>query len=187
MTVFLETPRLLLREFTEDDAESLFALDSDPDVMRFVGPYALDDAEAYRERILSVYRPYYDRNDGYGYRAAMEKAGGAFVGWFILRPALDYRFAAEAGFRLGEAELGYRLRKTAWGKGYATEGARALVHKAFSETDAACVVSTALIGNVASTRVMEKAGLKKVGEFRIPGFDQSAVKYALPKDRWKAE
>jgi RimJ/RimL family protein N-acetyltransferase len=179
MKVVLATERLILREFTEDDADDLFALDSDPDVVRYVGPYQLADPEAYRQRIRTAFLPYYTRYQGYGFWAAVEKAGGSFLGWFCLRPALDYRFAAEAGHRPGDVELGYRLRKSAWGKGYATEGSRALVHRAFTETDAVCVVSTALVANVASTRVMEKAGLKRVGEFALPGYEQPAVKYAL--------
>ena len=181
MKIFLETPRLILREFTEDDADHLFALDSDPEVMRFIGPYAYPDADAYRERIRTVYIPYYGRTQGYGYWAAIEKTGGAFLGWFLLRPALDSRTAAEVAFRLTDIELGYRLRKVAWGRGYATEGARAVVRKACTELDAACVVAVALTGNVASTRVMEKAGLKRVGEFPLAGYDMPAVKYALDR------
>ena len=187
MKPYLETPRLVLREFTEDDAADLFALDADPEVMRYIGPYRLADVEAYRERILSVYRPSYDRNDGCGAFAAVEKTGGAFLGWFVLRPALHYRFAREAGFQSGQLELGYRLRRAAWGKGYATEGARALVRKAFTELEAPCVVAAALAENRASTRVMEKAGLRYAGEFRLPGFDSPAVKYALNREDYDPE
>ncbi|MEW2260641.1 GNAT family N-acetyltransferase [Streptomyces sp. NPDC047869] len=57
--------------------------------------------------------------------AAHEKDGGAFIGWFCLRP--------ESQGPLDEVELGYRLRQAAWGKGYATEGSRALLGKAFTE------------------------------------------------------
>src|SRR5258708_1049775 len=143
MRVFLETERLLLREFTEGDADALFALDSDLDVMRYVGPYQLPDVEAYRRHIATKFLPYYSQGEGFGFWAAVEKVGGAFLGWFVLRPALDYRFAAEAGYRPGDVDLGYRLRKAAWGRGYATEGSRALVRKAFTELRAESVVATA--------------------------------------------
>ena len=181
MKIRLETPRLILREFTEADAGELFALDSDPEVMRYIGPYQLADVEAYRTLIRTNTIAYYARHPGYGVWATVEKAGGAFLGWFLLRPALDYRFATEAGFRAGDVELGYRFRRAAWGKGYATEGARALVREAFTALGAACVVAAALVGNRASTRVMEKAGLRRAAEFRIPGYDEPAVKYALEK------
>src|SRR6516164_3789788 len=116
MKVFLETERLLLREFTEDDADNLFALDSDPDVMRHIGPYQLASPEAYRQQIRTKLLPYYVKYEGYGSWAVIEKANGAFIGWFHLRPALDYRFAAEAGYQAGDFDLGYRFHKIAWGK-----------------------------------------------------------------------
>ena len=184
MKIRLETPRLVLREFTEGDAAELFALDSDPEVMRYIGPYQLPDVEAYRSRIRTLNIPYYMEHPGYGVWAALEKSGGAFLGWFLLRPALGYRFAAEAGFRATDVELGYRFLRAAWGKGYATEGSRALVHEAFTCLNAACVVATALVGNRASTRVMEKAGLRRVAEFRLPDYDEPAVKYALERDQY---
>jgi RimJ/RimL family protein N-acetyltransferase len=185
MKVFLETDRLILRPFTEDDADHLFALDSDAAVMRYIGSHRLADSEAYRQHIRTTLLGYYAKYEGYGYWAVIEKASGAFLGWFHLRPALDYRYAAEAGYRPGDVDLGYRFRQSAWGKGYATEGARALVHKAFAELDAVCVVASAQVSNVASTRVLEKAGLKRVAEFALPGFDQPAVKYAVCRKDWE--
>src|SRR5262245_43020973 len=161
MTIYLETQRLVLREFTEDDAALLLELDSDPEVMRYIGPYGLPDVDAYRERIRTVYQGYYARGEGHGLWAALAKPGREFIGWFCLRPAVDYKFAAEAEFGPGELELGYRLRRAAWGQGYATEASRALVRKALAELGADRVVACALAGNRASIRVMEKAGLKK--------------------------
>jgi RimJ/RimL family protein N-acetyltransferase len=184
MKVFLETQRLILRQFTEDDADLLFELDSDPDVMRYIGP-PLADVVAYRQQIREKYRAYYERYPGYGIWAAIEKATGDFLGWFTLRPALDHRFAAQLDFRPEEIELGYRLRKPAWGKGYATEGSRILVDKAFTELGTVWVVATALVENVASTHVMEKVGLKKVGMAALPGYDIPAVKYVLSKEEYE--
>jgi RimJ/RimL family protein N-acetyltransferase len=184
MQIYLETERLILRQFTEDDADHLLALDSDPEVLRYLGTQPLANREAYRQLIRTLFLSSYAQGAGYGFWAAIEKASGTFLGWFHLRPALEYRFAAEAGYRPGEADLGYRLCKSAWGKGYATEAARALVHKALVQRGATCVVATALVSNGASIRVLEKAGLKRVRQFALPGFDQPAVKYALCKEQF---
>jgi len=111
--VFLETPRLIIRRFTEADAESMFAMDQDPDVMRFIGLYGLPDVEAYRTRIRDGYIVDYVANNGYGFWVAAEKDGAPFIGWFHLRPAMQYRFAVEAGYQPGEFDLGYRFVKSA--------------------------------------------------------------------------
>src|SRR5262249_31701097 len=159
--VYLETERLILREFTEDDADLLFALDSDPAVMRYIRPhqaadpkaYRLANPAAYRQHIRTTHFGHHAQGKGHGLWAGIEKASGDFIGWFHLRPALDYKFAAEAGYRAGDLDLGYRLRQAAWGKGYATEAAQALVRRAFAELGAERVVATALAANTASTRV----------------------------------
>jgi RimJ/RimL family protein N-acetyltransferase len=181
MVIHLETPRLILRRFTEADAADLFALDSDPEVMRWIGPRQVADVEGSRQMIAEHFVPYYAKNPGYGFWATQLRSSGEFLGWFHLRPALDYRFAKEAGYQAGEVDLGYRLRRAAWSQGYATEGSLALVHKAFTEQRPTAVVSCALVGNVASTRVMEKVGLKRVGLFSLPGYDMPLVKYTLAR------
>src|SRR5205823_6635185 len=117
MKIHLATERLILRQFTADDADHLVALDSDPEVLRYVGTPAAIDREAYRQLIRTTFLSYYVKYEAYGYWAVIEKASGAFLGWFHLRPALDYRYAVAAGYRPGEVDLGYRLRQSAWGKG----------------------------------------------------------------------
>lgn len=185
MATICETERLVLRPFTLEDAERLCELDSDPEVLRYIGPYGHSSPEPYRERIATVYRDYDDRFRALGYWAAIERGSGAFLGWVCLRPALDYRFAAEAQFTADDAELGYRLRRSAWGKGYATEASRRIVARGFEEESIACVVSSALRDNRASWRVMEKVGLRFVREFEIPGYACPAVKYALSRSEWR--
>jgi len=125
MRVFLETERLVLRQFTEDDVDLLVELDGDPDVMHFVTggrPTPRDEIET---EVLPAFLDYYERSDGYGFWAAIEKSSGRFLGWFHFRPAQDAP--------PNEVELGYRLHKAAWGNGYATEGSRALIDKGFAE------------------------------------------------------
>ena len=120
---------------------------------------------------------YYNRFPSFGFWAAIEKSTGEFVGWFHLRPP-------KRG-RPDEAELGYRLRRSAWGKGYATEGSRALIRKAFTELDVKRVVAFTMAVNLASRRVMEKAGLVHVRTFNetwpdpIPGTEHGEVEYEL--------
>ncbi len=155
MQVFLETDRLVLWQFTMADAGNLESLDADPGVMRFVTGGIPTSREEIQAEVLPAFLGYYQRYEGYGFWAAIEKATGDFLGWFHFRPRPD---AAP-----GEVELGYRLRKSAWGKGYATEGSRALIRKGFTESGVQRVTAEAMAVNQASRRVMEKAGLKLVG------------------------
>ena len=185
MDVFLETERLVLRRFTSADADNLVSLDADPDVMRFVtGGIPTSRAEIQNE-VLPAFLAYYQRYEGYGFWAAIEKATGEFLGWFHFRPRQDSP--------PGQVELGYRLRKSAWGKGYATEGSRALIRKGFTEHGVQRVVAGAMAVNLASRRVMEKAGLKLVRTFHEPwpypidGDQFGEVEYALDKTGWQQD
>ena len=183
MQVFLETQRLVLRRFTAADVDNLVSLDADPDVMHFISggiPTARDEVE---NEILPEFLGYYERFEGYGFWAAIEKATGEFLGWFHFRPR------EEAG--PGEAELGYRLRRSAWGKGYATEGSRALISKGFTDFGVQRVVAETMVVHAASRRVMEKAGLTLVRTFHQPwphpieGDQFGDVEYALDKADWQ--
>jgi RimJ/RimL family protein N-acetyltransferase len=183
MRVFLETERLVLRRFTEGDVEHLVALDGDPDVMRYVTGGVSTPRDVIRDDFLPAFLRYYERFAGYGFWAAIEKGSGDFLGWFHFRPV--------AGGAADEAELGYRLRKSAWGKGYGTEGARALIRKGFTEFGVRRVVASTMAVNLASRRVMEKAGLTLVRIFhqpwpyRIAGEEHGDVEYALRKADWE--
>jgi [ribosomal protein S5]-alanine N-acetyltransferase len=183
--IILETDRLTLRRFTDTDADGrlLFELDSDPEVMRFIGPFRLPNVEAYRERIRTVWLPQCAAHPARGVWAMHEKATGEFCGWMFMRPATVYKFAAEAGWtRATDMELGYRLRRTAWGRGFATEAATELVRITLADPTATCIVSAALVPNRGSTRVMEKAGLRRIREFTIPGYADPLVMYAACRE-----
>ena len=86
MEIFLETARLLLRRFTEDDVDNLAELDSDPDVMRFINGGRSTPREEIESDVLPGFLGYYERFSGYGFWAAVEKSSGRFVGWFHFRP-----------------------------------------------------------------------------------------------------
>ena len=182
MQIFLETERLVLRRFTEADAEDLFDLDGDPEVMRFVTGGEPTPRDVIRNETLPRFLRAYERFEGFAVWAAIERSTGEFVGWFEFYPRKD----ADPE----EVELGYRLRRSAWGKGYATEGSRALIRKGFTELSVRRVVAETMAVNAASRRVMEKAGLRYVRTFhqewpwRIEGEEHGDVEYALTKADW---
>jgi RimJ/RimL family protein N-acetyltransferase len=183
MTILLETGRLVLREFTgaDTDVDDLFGLNSDPDVMRFLSGGTPTPRDEVRDRIIPFFLSFYAQDDGLGFWAAHTRTDGEFLGWFHLRPDKD-----------GAADLGYRLRKTAWNQGYATEGSRALIDRCFTTLHLPRVVAHTMAVNVGSRRVMEKCGLRLVATHTpdylpdIPGAEQGEVEYALTRQEWQA-
>ena len=193
MQVYLETARVVLRRFTAADVDHLVDLDSDPEVMRFLTGGTPTPRAVIEHEILPAYLGYYTRGDRYGYWAAVEKGTGEFLGWFHFRPA--------AGAAPDEPELGYRLRRAAWGKGYGTEVSRALIRKGFTELGVRRVVASTYEHNRASRRVMEKAGMTLVRTYRLTPqellelfgitspelFDGDEVEYALEQADWERQ
>lgn len=184
MDTYLETERLTLRRFTADDADLLIELDSDPQVMRYLSGGEPTPPEIVRERYLPNILAGYEKWGGnLGLFAAHERAGGAFVGWFILRP--------EPQGPLDEVELGYRLRRAAWGNGYATEGSRALLGKAFTELGVRRVWAETMTVNRASRNIMEKLGMTLTETTPVPddmamieGAEHGGVLYEITKEQW---
>ncbi|WP_091672389.1 GNAT family N-acetyltransferase [Micromonospora auratinigra] len=187
MDSYLVTERLVLRRFTADDAELLIELDSDPAVMRYLSGGEPTAPDVIRERYLPNILAGYEKWDGdFGLFAAHEKDGGAFIGWFILRPAPDGP--------LDEVELGYRLRRASWGKGYATEGSRGLLHKAFTQLGVRMVWADTMTVNRGSRKIMEKVGMSFVGSVPLPadmvmidGAEHGGVRYETTKEQWERQ
>ncbi|MFE0028269.1 GNAT family N-acetyltransferase [Amycolatopsis sp. NPDC059021] len=182
MELFLETARLALRRFTIEDVDAMYALDNDPRVTRFINGGAPVDRAYIAEDLIPHYLTHYERFEGYGFWAAEERDTGAFLGWFHFRPEED----APAD----EPELGYRLNHGAWGKGYATEGSLALLHKGFTELGVRRVVAYTMAVNERSRRVMEKVGMRFVRAFHedwaepIEGAEHGEVEYAITRAEW---
>jgi len=105
---YLETERLVLREFTQGDVDNLVELDADPDVMHFINGGQPTPRENVEQVILPRWLRYYVESPGLGFWAAEEKVTGEFLGWFHFRPG--------EGHPADEPELGYRLHRSAWGK-----------------------------------------------------------------------
>jgi RimJ/RimL family protein N-acetyltransferase len=159
--IVVETERMLLRRFTGADVGLLAALYGDPRVMRFitVQPPSLVEVES---KILPAYlREYRVLADGLGSFAAIEKATGQMAGRFSLKPASSYGLT-------GGTELGYRLYPAFWGRGLATEGARALIASAFGCLHLDWVVATTMADNAGSWRVLENCGMRRLRTFYYP-------------------
>lgn len=174
MHVLLRTERLILRRMTADDADALFDLDSDPEVMRFLNGGTPTPRDVLETKILPLFLRYDDRLPGRGFFAAIERTTGEFLGWFCSRsketrdPRDRRRTDPERGRGSpAEVELGFRLRRGAWGKGYATEGARALIEFGFGTLGIRRVIAFVYEENAASRRVLEKAGLHAVRKIRL--------------------
>lgn len=183
MRIVVETERMLLRWFTEADAGPLAALYGDPRVMRFITLQPPSLAEVESEILPDYLREYRDLPDGLGPFAAVEKGTGQMAGRFSLKPANSYGLA-------GGTELGYRLYPAFWGRGLATEGARALIGSAFGRLPLDRVVATTMADNTGSWRVLEKCGMRRVRTFHypdaalMPGAEHGDFVYELTRSDW---
>ncbi len=171
-TPTLETERLWLRAFREEDLDGYAAICADPEVMRYLGDgRVLSRADAWRQMALIIG---HWTLRGYGLWAVEERATGVLIG------RLGF-FNPEGwpGF-----ELGWMLRRASWGQGYATEGAgRALAH-AFTEMGRDHLISLIRPDNRASIRVAERLGERL--ERRTDLFGQEALVYGIDRARWEA-
>jgi len=158
MKVILETDRLLLREFVEDDAESFFKLNTDPEVMRFVPDKPLLNVEQARQTLID--HPIADyRRYGFGRGACILKSTGEQIGFAGLK-YLD---------ELGEVDVAYRLLPAHWGQGLATEVALASVRYGFAALGLKRIIGLVMPKNIASLRVLEKTGLRYSGTVTLWG------------------
>lgn len=179
LTPTLETERLRLRPCVDDDADDLFALQSNAHVLRYWDSPPWDD-RASAERFLA--RSTQMAQEGSGVRVAIERVGdGAFVGWCTFN-------SWNPDFR--SASLGYCLTEASWGRGYATEAARALLTWAFDTLDLNRVQAETDTRNVASARVLEKLGFVREGTLRedciVNGDVSDSWVYGLLRRDWAA-
>ena len=152
MHIIFETPRLILRRFTEADAGLLLYLNSDPEVLKYLHEPVLKDEADSLEKIKNIILPQYEKN--LGRWATYLKENNEFIGWCGLK------FRPE----INEIDLGYRLVKTAWGKGYATEAARQTLVYGLEKLGLQTITGRAHIENIATIKVLEKIGMRFIGE-----------------------
>lgn len=171
----LNTSHLTLRPVCPADRLDLMALEADAEVMRYLnGGRPVPDSGLFDADFLTP------RGEEPEVLAAHHSTSGTFIGWFSL-----FDDGVIDGFRT--AEVGYRLRRAAWGKGYATEGVRVLIEAAFDTFCFDRVQVETMTVNQASRRVLEKAGLRPIRTIfpnsasLVPGADQGEVIYEIRK------
>ncbi|GAA1480147.1 GNAT family N-acetyltransferase [Gordonia sinesedis] len=168
--MFVETPRTLLRPVTDADVDELVALDSDPAVMRYVSGGAPTPRDVIVDWVLPRAVAEHRTRRG-GLWTITDRRYGRFLGWMSLRSP---RHSSRA-----ELELTYRLRRESWGRGLATESARAIVVVAFDALTTDRVFASTTAANNASRRVIEKLGMRP-SAVTLPGDRESRRHPALP-------
>ena len=158
MDIVIETERLILRALQPKDAESLFLLDSNPNVHLYLGNNpvkSIGECSAYIEHIQSQYI-----QNGIGRFAVVLKQTNEVIGWsglkFIREPENNH---------VNFYEIGYRLREEYWGQGYGFESAKAWLDYGFEEMNIKTMYASANIENIGSRKILTKIGLKEKNTF----------------------
>lgn len=167
----IETQRLLLRMFRESDLDAYAEMCGDAEVMRYINdgqPLSREEAWRHMAMVLGHWQL-----RGYGLWAVEERESGEMAG----------RIGCWNPEGWPGLEIGWMLRRCFWGRGYATEGARAALYYAFMELQAAHVISVIHPRNLASIRVAERLGETFERQGKVRGVDVSI--YGLRREDWK--
>jgi len=176
--VTIETERLILRGWRDDDLDGLAALNADPEVMRYIRDGAVRD-RAWTEQWLGRAVTSWADN-GFGLFATEVRDTGVLIGWAGLAvPA----FLPEV---LPAVEIGWRLHRSAWGHGFATEAARAALRFGFLDRDLDRIISIRHVDNDRSRRVMEKLGIAYEFGTVTPDDSRPVAVHALTRSRYDA-
>jgi len=152
MLIILQTPRLILRQFTLDDAALIHQLNSDPEVLKYLHEPALENEEHAKAILTNIILPQYQNNLG---RWAIHiEDSNEFIGWCGLKHLIE----------TDEIDLGYRLMQQFWGKGFAYEAAKHTVDYGFNQLHLKTITGRAHIENIASLKILEKIGMQFIKE-----------------------
>lgn len=156
MDSIIETKRLYLRPLQVADAPHFYALNEDPDVLKYTGDVPFENVTK-AEEFLQNYTQY--KKFGVGRWAVIQKVTGAFLGWCGLKFAESTK----------EYDIGFRFFKTHWNKGYATEAADACIDYGLNTLQIPRIIGSAMKQNSASVKVLEKIGLSYLQDFTFEG------------------
>lgn len=174
----LETARLVLRRWRESDVSPMAAINADPQVMQWIGdgqPRSLESTKAAIARCERQWDEF-----GYGWFAVEIRSTGELTGFTGLAIPDDIPAVMPA------VEIGWRLGRQYWGQGFATEAARAALRFAFLDREMIHVVGIHQVENHASERVMQKLGMRPVGESVEPPLDHPVRIHAITRIEYDA-
>ena len=163
MEIIIETERLILRKIELSDQQSMFELDSDNDVHKYLGEPVVKTIEESILKINNINEQYI--NNGVGRLAVIEKSTNLFLGWSGLKLEEPRKHHNQKYY-----DIGYRLIKKYWGKGYATESAKACLDYGFNNLNLIEIYADVDSNNIVSKNVLEKIGLKYLFTFDDDGF-----------------
>jgi [ribosomal protein S5]-alanine N-acetyltransferase len=169
------TERLIIRALTADDADGIYALDTE--VHRYLGNNPIKTIEEAKNVITFIQNQYIE--NGIGRWAIVEKDTNAFVGWTGLKLRKD---EDTVNNHTNYYDLGYRLQKKYWGKGYATETAIAVLNYAFTEMKLTEIYAMADAENTGSNNVLRKVGLQFIESFMDENIKHHW--YKITKEKW---
>lgn len=156
--MILETPRLVIRELMPSDCESMFAMDSDPEVHRYLGNRPYTSMQQSRDNIAAIRQQY--AGHGIGRWAVELKETGELTGWTGFKRMTD-----KVNGHVGHLDFGYRHAKKFWGKGYAHEAAKAALEYGLQHLGFKDVYGMTDVNNAPSRRLLEKLGFRLVEIF----------------------
>ena len=177
------TQRLQFEMMTQDDGQMLFELDQDPVVMHFINGGRVSTMEEIETVMLPRLKSYANPEKGWGIWKVSTLATeldcpSTYIGWILVRP-MDF-FSDAPQFH--DIELGWRFKQMSWGKGYATEAAKALMEMLAQQADVRYISAVADEDNVASIGIMKKLGMQfiKNTDYSTPNGMIEVVHYQAP-------
>ncbi|WP_353537834.1 GNAT family N-acetyltransferase [Colwellia sp. KU-HH00111] len=177
MVIVTDSARLSFRLMGQNDAQALWELDQDPEVMHYLNGGKPNSMATINEVFLPRMQAYTDASKGWGIWQVCDKSSQEYLGWVLARPMSFFTEQPD----IKDIELGWRFFKKAWGKGYATEAAIAIKDALASQTDIEHVSALAVEDNIGSICVMKKIGMQFVRKYehKDPIGDFTAVHYQM--------
>jgi [ribosomal protein S5]-alanine N-acetyltransferase len=176
MEILISTERLIIRALTKEDVNGIYELDTDPEVHRYLGNNPITSIEQAKDVITFIQKQYVE--NGIGRWAIIEKSSNNFVGWTGLKLIKDI-----VNNHTNYYDLGYRLQKKYWGKGYATETAAAVLDYAFTKMAVTEIFGIVDVENIGSNNVLKKLGLQFVEIFMYENTKHHW--YKITKEEWE--